>query len=65
MEQQKAFNQALLEQLQRRDEYIDNALKLRDERLMQSLNEIMETKKLLAAAQEQPKKKWYQFWKGN
>ncbi|MGG0794928.1 DUF3967 domain-containing protein [Brevibacillus laterosporus] len=64
MEQQKAFNQALLEQLQRRDEYIDNALKLRDERLMQSLNEIMETKKLLAAAQEQPKRKWYQFWKG-
>ncbi|MGG3128903.1 DUF3967 domain-containing protein, partial [Brevibacillus laterosporus] len=64
MEQQKAFNQALLEQLQKRDEYIDNALKLRDERLMQSLNEIMETKKLLAVAQEQPRKKWYQFWKG-
>ncbi|TPG65779.1 DUF3967 domain-containing protein (plasmid) [Brevibacillus laterosporus] len=63
MEQQKAFNQALLDQLQKRDEYIENALKLRDERLMQSLNEIMETKKLIAVAQEQPKKKWYQFWK--
>ncbi|QDX91119.1 DUF3967 domain-containing protein (plasmid) [Brevibacillus laterosporus] len=35
---------------------MENALKLRDERLMQSLNEIMETKKLIAVAQEQPKK---------
>lgn len=62
-EQQKAFNQALLERLDEQQEYIENSLKVRDERLMQTLNEVLETKRLLAAAQEQPKKKWYQFWK--
>lgn len=65
MEQQEAFQKALLEQLQKRDEYIENVLKTRDERLLQTMNEILETKRLLVAAQEQQqdKKKWFQFWK--
>lgn len=63
VQQQKAFNQALLEQLQKRDEHIESILKARDSQLMQTLQEVLETKKLLAAAQEKPKKKWYQFWK--
>lgn len=63
IEQQTAFQQALLSELKKRDEYIDNALRTRDERLTQTMSELLETKRLIAAAQEQPKKKWYQFWK--
>lgn len=64
VEQQQRFNQALIDQLQKRDEYIENLLKSRDERLTKTLNEVLETKRLLAAAREEKsRKKWYQFWK--
>lgn len=63
MERQQAFNQELLDQLRKRDEYIERVLKERDEKLTQTLNEILETKRMLAAAQEQQKRRWYQFWK--
>lgn len=70
MQQQQAFNQTLIEELQKRDQYIETTLKSieervnsRDDRLMETMNAVLETKRLLAVAEEQPKKKWYQFWK--
>jgi len=59
VKQQQAFNQELIQQLQKMDE----RLRHRDERLTEAMNTILETKRLLAAAQEQPRKKWYEFWK--
>jgi DNA-binding transcriptional MerR regulator len=65
MDRQEAFNQTLLNQLKKRDEYIEATIRTRDQNLMLALNEILETKRMIAAAQEAPapKKKWFQFWK--
>jgi DNA-binding transcriptional MerR regulator len=64
VQQQQEFNKALLEQLKRQEEYIEQSIKERDRDLMQTLNGIIETNRIIAAAQEQrEKKKWYQFWK--
>lgn len=63
LKQQHLFNQSLLDQLKDLDRYIDTKLKERDERLMETLNVVLETKKLLVATQEKPKKKWFHFWK--
>ncbi len=65
VQQQTAFNQALLEQLKERDEYIEKAINRRDQQFMNALREMQETRKLIAAAQEEQKKqkKWYEFWK--
>lgn len=67
-EQQK-FNQTLLEQLEKQQEYIKNSINERDRNLMFALRETMETKKQIAAIAEeiekekaQKKKSWWKFW---
>lgn len=50
--QQEAFNKQLIEQLQKQQEYIQKSLVERDKTLMESLREVQETKKLIAAAEE-------------
>lgn len=50
------FNQTLAQQLEKRD-------KEHFKRIDELMSAQLETRRMLAAAQEQPKKKWYQFWK--
>lgn len=59
---QEEFNRELLSQLQRQQEYINNKLESRDEKLMLALRETMETQKQLALTVELEKKKWWKFW---
>ena len=51
-EQQERFNKALLDKLDKQQQYIEERLNKRDETLVQSLREVQETKKLIAAAEE-------------
>ncbi|WP_129731441.1 DUF3967 domain-containing protein [Ectobacillus funiculus] len=57
---QEAFNQELLHQLQKQQQYIQESLERRDKTLMETVREIQETKLLTAATQQ---KRWWQFWK--
>lgn len=53
LQKQEAFHQALLERIEERDK-----------RLLQAMDAVLETRQMLAAAQEeQAKRKWWQFWK--
>ncbi len=63
MQRQEELNHKLIQRLDDQERYIEERLKVRDEKLTQTLSEVLETKRLLAAAQQQPPKKWYQFWK--
>lgn len=76
LQKQEQFNQTLLERLDKQQEhyetllkkqqnYIENAIQARDERLIQAVREIQETRLLLAAAEEEERKnkKWWKFWK--
>ncbi|WP_134687549.1 DUF3967 domain-containing protein [Brevibacillus migulae] len=63
MERQEEFNRQLLQRLEQQEQYIEERLKARDEKLTQTMNLVLETKQLLAAAQQPERKKWYQFWK--
>ena len=58
-QEQQEFNKRLLEQLQRQQDYIEKLIEVRDEKLMETLNEIRETKKL----EVESRKKWWKFWK--
>lgn len=67
LDKQEQFNRELLERLDQQQRYIDERLDAQDERLikhdevlMQSLRESLETQKMIAAAQEEEKKKG--FW---
>ena len=60
MKRQEAFNQELIDRLNKQQEFIETSLKKRDEHLLESVKEILETKKMIAAANE---KKWWKFWK--
>lgn len=60
-ESQNAFNQELLHQLQIQQQYIDNSLKERDQKLMMALKETLEAKKQPAITTAE-KKKWWKFW---
>lgn len=51
-EKQEQFNRTLLERLDQQQKYIEERLNHRDETLLQSLREVQETKKLIAAAEE-------------
>ncbi|CDQ42122.1 MerR family transcriptional regulator [Virgibacillus salexigens] len=65
-EQQERFNRELLNQMQEQQDYIKNSLDKRDKALMNTVNEMQETRKLLAASQEKEeanKKRWWRFWK--
>ena len=57
--EQQEFNKQLLEQLQKQQNYIEKSIKARDKKLMDTLNEIRETKKL----EVENRKKWWEFWK--
>jgi DNA-binding transcriptional MerR regulator len=59
---QDAFNQALLDRLEKQETYIDQSLKKRDEQLIAAIREIQETK-LLAAATEENKPWWKKLFK--
>lgn len=61
-EQQDNFNKELIEQLKKQQSYIENILLERDKKLMEALRETQETRKLIAAAEEN-KKAWWKFWK--
>lgn len=54
----------LEEKQQEQNQYIENALKERDQKLVKAIREIQETRlQLVAAEQEKQKKRWWQFWK--
>jgi hypothetical protein len=68
LEAQDDFNRLLIdklaeqqEQIEKQQNYILEKLAKRDEALLHSMREILEAKKLIAAA-EQPKNKWWLFW---
>ncbi|MEC0117354.1 DUF3967 domain-containing protein [Bacillus cereus] len=50
MNEQKKFNQLLLERLDQQQEYINNKLEERDRKLMESIRTLQKTKKEVAAA---------------
>ncbi|MCX2829668.1 DUF3967 domain-containing protein [Bacillus pseudomycoides] len=51
-EKQEEFNKLLIEQLQKQQDYIDNKLENRDQKLLETIREVQETK-LLTASTEQ------------
>ena len=62
--------QSLVEHMQKQQEYIDTRLEERDRRLMTAIRENQESRKQMAAADQEKEimpptkdKKWYQFWK--
>lgn len=55
------FNRELMQRLDDQQNYIEERLNKRDEMLMQSLKESMETRKLIAAAKEEEERK-KGFW---
>lgn len=66
--EQLQFNQKLLEQLQKQQDYIKNSIEERDRKLMFTIKESMEMRRQLAAAEEvkeneKKRKFWWQFWK--
>jgi|SRR5690606_22900986 len=52
IDEQKKFNQLLLETLQKQQEYINTRLEERDKNLMEAIREITESKKQIAAKEE-------------
>lgn len=60
VDQQEKFNKELLNRLDQQQRYIEERLNKRDEMLIQSLREVQETKKLIAAATEQKKPTFWQ-----
>lgn len=67
--EQQQFNQQLIEQLQKQQDYIKNSIEERDRKLMFTIKESMEMRRQLAAAEEKKEnekkmeKSWWQFWK--
>lgn len=64
MEEQKEFNQSLLEIIQKQQEYINTKLEERDQKLLQSIREIQEAKKEIAVSHEKKKGFFSKFFKG-
>lgn len=62
-EQQEEFNKKLLQELKEQQNYIKNSIDKRDHELMNTLNEMQETRRALVASQEENKKRWWQFWR--
>lgn len=56
---QEEFNKELLNRLNQQQRYIEEWLNKRDEILMQSIKESIETRKLIAAAQQEKKKGFF------
>jgi len=62
LEQMEEFNRTLASQLEKQNKYIEEQLHKRDEHIMAALRESMETKKLIAASQEERKQENKGFW---
>lgn len=69
-DEQMKFNQILLEQLEKQQDYIKNSIEERDRKLMASIKESLETKRQLAAivaeaekSKQEKKKSWWKLWK--
>jgi DNA-binding transcriptional MerR regulator len=60
--QQNELLKELTTRLDQQQKYIEESLKKRDELLMQSLKESMETRRMIAAAKEEDEKKKKGFW---
>lgn len=67
LEEQKEFNRLLLERLNKQEEYIENTLEKRDQKLVENMRIALETqKKEMVAIEETPQKnnkQWWEFWK--
>lgn len=61
-EKQEQFNKELLGHLNQQQKYIEERLSKRDELLIQSLKESIETKQLIAAAKDQEERPRKGFW---
>lgn len=59
MNEQKKFNQSLLETLQKQQDYINQKLEERDRKLIESLREFSEAKKEIASGKEEKKKGFF------
>lgn len=55
LERMEEFNRTLSSQLEKQNKYIEEQLHKRDEHIMSALRETMETRKLIAASQEEKK----------
>lgn len=61
-ENQIELNRELIDQIKKQQEYIENLLEERDQRLVIALKESMAAQKLIAVS-SQESKKWWEFWK--
>ncbi|MUL34233.1 MerR family transcriptional regulator [Priestia megaterium] len=68
LDEQSQLIKQLTEKLSSQDKYIENNLEKRDEKLTNAIREISDTKKLIAAAQEnlesKPKNFWHRIFRG-
>lgn len=64
LEEQKEFNQLLVERLNRQQEYIEKSIIERDKRLMETLRTFQEVS-ATARIEGQKKRKWYHFFSNN
>lgn len=60
-EQQESFNKELINRLEKQQNYFEGRLEERDQKLIEVLREVQDTKKLIAAAEEK-KKPWWKLW---
>jgi DNA-binding transcriptional MerR regulator len=64
IERQEKFNRELLKRLDQQQDFIEKSVKERDKLLLETIHKFQETTQLqIEAAQEQSKKKWWQFGK--
>lgn len=70
MDEQNKVIQSLVEHMQKQQEYIETRLEERDSKLMTAIRETQESRKQMAATEQEKEimpptkdKKWYQFWK--
>lgn len=61
MVRQEKFNDELLKQIKKQQDFIDEKLSKRDEAFMSSINKILDVKKEIAAT-EKNQKQWWKFW---
>lgn len=68
LDEQSQLIKQLTEKLSSQDKYIENNLEKRDEKLTNAIREISDTKKLIAAAQEnlesKPRSLWHRIFRG-
>ena len=60
-QQQMEFNRELIAEVRNQREYINERLEERDRLLVESMRQTLETRKEIAAAEKEKKKKWWRF----